>query len=202
MRAPIHSGTQPPVRRTPQHDLRAQQRPGRGCRTDLPGESHGMPTPPQPRGPADQRHPVAGLGRGVRRRRREIASWHASNGPIQLTPTNRDPSATEYPPRSDGQPPVKFCWECGRSRSEVGPRAEYGSVTVLLLLILYGYLVHPSLWTHCSMAPAPAQPIKPAEPGWPPRTNSSARTQRIELRGCGRSLSRCAGMTRRSLRRS
>ena len=58
MRASIQSGTEPSVRRTPQHDLRAQQRPGRGCRADLRGKGHRMPTPPQPRGPADQQHPV------------------------------------------------------------------------------------------------------------------------------------------------
>ena len=53
MRAAIQSRAQPPVRRAPQDDPRAQQRPGRGCRTDLPGESHGVPTPPQPGGTQD-----------------------------------------------------------------------------------------------------------------------------------------------------
>ena len=56
MRASIQSRTQLSVWRAPQDDLRAQQRPGRGCRADLPGESHGVPAPPQPRGSADQQH--------------------------------------------------------------------------------------------------------------------------------------------------
>ena len=73
MRASIHSRAQPSVRRTPQHDLRAQQRPGRGCRSNLPGESHGVPTPPQPGRPADRQHPVAGLGHRIRRSRHETA---------------------------------------------------------------------------------------------------------------------------------
>ena len=47
MRASIQSGTQPPVWRAPQDDWRAQQRPGRWCRSDLRAESHGMPAPPQ-----------------------------------------------------------------------------------------------------------------------------------------------------------
>ena len=60
MRTPIQSGTQPPVRRAPQDDVRAQQRPSRGCRTNLPGESHGVPTPPQPGGPARPATPRRG----------------------------------------------------------------------------------------------------------------------------------------------
>ena len=73
MRTSIQSGTQPPVRRAPQHDWRAQQRPSRGCRSNLPGESDGVPTPPQPRGSADQQHTVAGHGRRIRRSRHEAA---------------------------------------------------------------------------------------------------------------------------------
>ena len=73
MRAPIHSGTQPSVRRAPQHDLCPQQRPSRGCRTNLPGEGHGVPTPPQPGGPAGQQQTVAGLSHRIRRSRHETA---------------------------------------------------------------------------------------------------------------------------------
>ena len=73
MRAPIQSRAQPPVRRAPQDDVCAQQRPGRGCRSSLPGEGHGVPAPPQPGGSADQQHTVAGLGRRVRRGRHETA---------------------------------------------------------------------------------------------------------------------------------